>query len=159
MWLVFSKFDALISLILPIPCRLIKHSEQFPGLWGKRVWAGNVCARGVLRVRRSWPPPPAQPPTPLHHRGRAGQRYGHTVDICSSSGVLSHVLTRKPPFPTKNGASHSEFLRQVMTKTRNIAEEGIDFLYRMLDRNPETTATMKALQNHPWISPEPSCLD
>lgn len=93
-------------------------------------------------------------------RPTTGQRYDHAVDIWSLGGVLFYALTKKPPFPARNGASHSELLHQIMTKPldisplieADISEEGIDFLRRMLDRRPETRATVESLQNHLWIS-------
>ncbi|KAK4158155.1 hypothetical protein C8A00DRAFT_28866 [Chaetomidium leptoderma] len=93
-------------------------------------------------------------------RPATGQRYDHAVDIWSLGGVLFYALTKKPPFPARNGASHSELLHQIMTKPldisplveADISEEGIDFLRRMLDRRPESRATVESLQSHPWIS-------
>ncbi|KAK4162056.1 Serine/threonine-protein kinase RAD53 [Cladorrhinum sp. PSN259] len=110
------------------------------------------------------------------HRGRrhprnrrlrptTGQRYDHAVDIWSLGGVLFFALTKQPPFPTKAGTTHSQLLHQIMTmpldvsplQDANISEEGIDFLRRMLDRRPETRATVAALKEHPWIiGQEPS---
>ncbi|KAL2159176.1 hypothetical protein VTH06DRAFT_2608 [Thermothelomyces fergusii] len=93
-------------------------------------------------------------------RPATGQRYDHAVDVWSLGGVLFYALTKRPPFPARNGASHSELLHQIMTKPLDvsplveaeISEEGIDFLRRMLDRRPETRATIADLQEHPWIS-------
>lgn len=89
-----------------------------------------------------------------------GPRYHHAVDIWSLGGVLFYALTNKPPFPARNGASHSELLHQIMTKPLNveplveadISEQGIDFLRRMLDRRPETRATVESLLSHPWLA-------
>lgn len=89
-----------------------------------------------------------------------GQRYDHAVDIWSLGGVLFYAMTKKPPFPARNGASHSELLHQIMTRPldvsplveANVSDEGIDFLRRMLDRRPETRATVESLRSHPWIA-------
>ncbi|KAK4226904.1 Serine/threonine-protein kinase RAD53 [Podospora fimiseda] len=105
------------------------------------------------------------------HRGRrhprnrrlkptTGQRYDHAVDIWSLGGVLFYALTKQPPFPTKPGTTHSQLLHQIMTtpldisplQDAKISEEGIDFLRLMLDRRPETRATVAALKKHPWIA-------
>jgi serine/threonine protein kinase len=48
-------------------------------------------------------------------RPATGQRYDHAVDIWSLGGVIFYALTKKPPFPARNGASHSELLHQIMT--------------------------------------------
>jgi serine/threonine protein kinase len=93
-------------------------------------------------------------------RPTTGQRYDHAVDIWSLGGVLFYALTKKPPFPARSGASHSELLHQIMTKPldvspliqEGVSEEGIDFLRRMLDRRPETRATVESLQSHAWLA-------
>lgn len=99
---------------------------------------------------------------PRNRRNRpvTGPRYHHAVDVWSLGGVIFYALTKKPPFPAKSGASHSELLHQIMTKPLDISplldahvsDEGIDFLRRMLDRRPETRATVEELQTHPWIA-------
>jgi len=93
------------------------------------------------------------------YRRPPGQRYDHAVDIWSLGGVLFYAMTKRPPFPAKNGASHSELLHRIMTKpldTSPLVRDGvsptaIDFLSKMLDRRPESRATVEALQAHPWI--------
>lgn len=98
---------------------------------------------------------------PRHQKQRPppGQRYGHAVDVWSLGGVLFYSLTKKPPFPAKAGAGHSELLHQIMTKPLDIApllqagvsQEGIDFLGRMLDRRPESRASVEDLLQHTWV--------
>ena len=92
-------------------------------------------------------------------RPTTGPRYHNAVDVWSLGGVLFYALTKTPPFPARNGASHSELLHQIMTKPlnveplkeANISDEGIDFLKRMLNRRPENRATIPELLNHPWL--------
>jgi serine/threonine protein kinase len=97
------------------------------------------------------------------HKGRyrrpPGQRYNHAVDIWSLGGVLFYAMTKRPPFPAKNGASHNELLHRIMTRQldtsplsqKGVSHTAIDFLSRMLDRRPETRATVDVLQAHPWV--------
>ncbi|KAK0656096.1 hypothetical protein B0T16DRAFT_441131 [Cercophora newfieldiana] len=97
------------------------------------------------------------------HKGKyrrpPGQRYNHAVDIWSLGGVLFYAMTKRPPFPAKNGASHNELLHRIMTRpldTSPLTKEGVsysatNFLSRMLDRRPETRATVENLQAHIWI--------
>ncbi|KAM7222312.1 hypothetical protein V8F06_002339 [Rhypophila decipiens] len=93
------------------------------------------------------------------YRPPPGQRYGHAVDVWSLGGVLFYSLTKKPPFPAKSGAGHSELLHSIMTKPLDItplrqagvSNEGIDFLSRMLDRRPESRATVEELFQHTWV--------
>ncbi|KAI0136295.1 hypothetical protein BJ170DRAFT_589286 [Xylariales sp. AK1849] len=88
------------------------------------------------------------------------ERYDHAVDVWSLGGVLFFALTGLPPFPVKNGISYTELLHHIMTHPLDIepllrervSAEGIDFLVRMVDRRPETRATIAELQEHPWLT-------
>ncbi|KAM4055073.1 kinase [Hirsutella rhossiliensis] len=81
------------------------------------------------------------------------------VDIWSLGGVLFFTLTGSPPYPVKSGISHSELLHKIMTTMLNIspleryqvAEQGIDFLHRLLQRRPENRATIPELESHAWL--------
>lgn len=87
------------------------------------------------------------------------ERYDHAVDIWSLGGVLFYALTGNPPFPVRNGTSYTELLHHIMTQplgvaplmNENVSTDGIDFLRRMIDRRPETRATIAELQEHPWL--------
>ncbi|KAK3934775.1 Serine/threonine-protein kinase RAD53 [Diplogelasinospora grovesii] len=99
-------------------------------------------------------------PRNRHQRANGGQRYDHAVDIWSLGGVLFYALTKKPPYPARNGSSYSQLLHSIMTQPletsplveAGVSAEAIDFLLRMLDRRPETRASVEALQNHPWLA-------
>lgn len=92
-------------------------------------------------------------------RRTPGQRYSHAVDIWSLGGVLFYTLTGAPPYPVTTGISHSELLNRVMTTNlntlplqhRQVSQQGITFLQRMLQRRPETRATVSELETHPWL--------
>lgn len=96
-----------------------------------------------------------------------GQRYNHAVDIWSLGGVLFYALTASPPYPVKSGISYSELLHKIMTTRLNtaplqrndVSEQAIDFLCRMLDRRPETRATVSELESHPWTTGEESVIN
>ncbi|KAK4099760.1 Pkinase-domain-containing protein [Parathielavia hyrcaniae] len=127
-----------------------------------RTFCGTLlyCAPEVYSEYAEYDDHGRRHPRNRYRRPNAGQRYDHAVDIWSLGGVLFYALTKKPPFPARNGASHSELLHQIMTKPldvsplveANVSDEGIDFISHMLDRRPETRATVEALQNYPWIS-------
>jgi serine/threonine protein kinase len=88
-----------------------------------------------------------------------GQRYDHAVDIWSLGGVLFFAMTGRPPYPVRGGISYSELLHRIMTEDLDISPLlearistlGIDFIRRMLDRRPETRATVTMLKDHPWL--------
>lgn len=92
-------------------------------------------------------------------RRMPGQRYNHAVDIWSLGGVIFYSMTGQPPYPVKSGTSYSELLHQIMTMLldirpldeRGISNSGIDFICAMLQRRPENRATVKELDDHPWI--------
>jgi serine/threonine protein kinase len=127
-----------------------------------RTFCGTLlyCAPEVYSEYAEYDNHGRRHPRNRRNRPTTGQRYDHAVDIWSLGGVLFYAMTKRPPFPARNGASHSELLHQIMTKPldvsplveADISEEGIDFLRGMLNRKPETRATVGSLQNHVWIS-------
>ncbi|KAG7292242.1 hypothetical protein NEMBOFW57_002277 [Staphylotrichum longicolle] len=137
--------------------KMVDNEETF-----LRTFCGTLlyCAPEVYSEYAEYDNHGRRHPRNRRLRPTTGQRYDHAVDIWSLGGVLFYALTKKPPFPARSGASHSELLHQIMTKPldisplieADISEEGIDFLRRMLDRRPETRATVESLQNHVWIS-------
>ncbi|KAH8884000.1 Pkinase-domain-containing protein [Thozetella sp. PMI_491] len=98
-------------------------------------------------------------PRNRQRRPLTGQRYDNAIDIWSLGGVLFYALTQSPPYPVNNGISHTELLHRIMTTnldTRplvkaNISPACIDFLSHMLDKRPETRATVDQLFQHPWL--------
>ncbi|OLN95914.1 Serine/threonine-protein kinase RAD53 [Colletotrichum chlorophyti] len=99
-----------------------------------------------------------------HPRNRAkraavGQRYDHAIDVWSLGGVLFYALTGSPPYPVRNSVSYSELLHTIMTTPLNtvpleragISRQGIEFLCSMLERRPESRATVRDLQSSPWL--------
>ncbi|KAI1845606.1 hypothetical protein JX266_008217 [Neoarthrinium moseri] len=98
---------------------------------------------------------------PRERRPVNKERYDHAVDVWSLGGVLFYALTGQPPFPVRNGTSYTELLHHIMTQPldvsplvdEQVSPNGIYFLNRMIDRRPETRATITELQNHPWLNP------
>ncbi|KAK4192685.1 putative serine/threonine-protein kinase [Podospora australis] len=141
--------------------KMIDHEQTF-----LRTFCGTLlyCAPEVYSEYAEYDSRGRRHPRNRRLRPTTGQRYDNAVDIWSLGGVIFYTLTRQPPFPAQSGASHSALLHQIMTKPLNItpleqadiSSDGIEFLRAMLDRNPETRATVDALQTHPWLAPEPS---
>ncbi|KAH8675362.1 hypothetical protein BX600DRAFT_170679 [Xylariales sp. PMI_506] len=88
------------------------------------------------------------------------ERYDHAIDVWSLGGVLFYALTGVPPFPVRNGTTYTELLHHIMTNPLNtdplrnqrVSANGIDFITSMIDRRPETRATIAELQSHPWLT-------
>ncbi|KAI0489605.1 Pkinase-domain-containing protein [Xylaria cf. heliscus] len=93
------------------------------------------------------------------HRPVDKERYDHAVDIWSLGGVLFYTLTSSPPFPVQNGTTYTELLDHIIKtpldttplEKYNISDYGIHFLSRMIHVRPETRATVRELQSHPWL--------
>ena len=127
-----------------------------------RTFCGTLlyCAPEVYSEYAEYDDHGRRHPRNRYKRPATRQRYDHAVDIWSLGGVLFYALTKKPPFPARSGATHTELLHQIMTKPLDISplqeaeisDEGIDFVRRMLDRRPESRATVASLQDHVWIS-------
>ncbi|KAK0737630.1 hypothetical protein B0T21DRAFT_286426 [Apiosordaria backusii] len=140
--------------------KMIDHEQTF-----LRTFCGTLlyCAPEVYSEYAEYDSRGRRHPRNRRLRPATGQRYDHAIDIWSLGGVLFYSMTKSPPFPAQSGASHSALLHQIMTKPLNtapllqadISPDGVEFIQSMLDRKPETRATIEALQNHPWLAGPP----
>ncbi|TDZ30508.1 Serine/threonine-protein kinase RAD53 [Colletotrichum spinosum] len=126
-----------------------------------RTFCGTLlyCAPEVYSEYAEYDDQGRRNPRNRAKRAAVGQRYDHAVDVWSLGGVLFYALTGSAPYPVKSGVSYSELLHTIMTQNLNtaplvrqgISAQGIQFLRSMLDRRPETRATVRDLQSHPWL--------
>ncbi|KAF7556111.1 hypothetical protein G7Z17_g1593 [Cylindrodendrum hubeiense] len=87
------------------------------------------------------------------------QGYSYPVDIWSLGGTLFYTMTGSPPYSVKGGTSYTELLHRIMTtdldilplRRKDVSEQAIKFLSRMLCNRPEARATVTELQSHPWL--------
>lgn len=88
------------------------------------------------------------------------QRYGNAVDIWSLAGVLFYSLCGRPPYPVQNGESYIDLLTRIMSQPLDarplvytkVSDNGVHFIRRMLHTRPAYRATIKELQNSPWLT-------
>ncbi|KAE8386286.1 kinase-like domain-containing protein [Aspergillus alliaceus] len=105
--------------------------------------------RGEVRKRRRLgdPPPKTSP-------------YSQSVDMWSLGAVLYHIVSGVPPYMGRGDDRGAQMLRTIMTtdadfdllRNEGVSEEGIDFVTRLLNRDPQARPTEQECFQHPWIS-------
>ncbi|QQK47480.1 Serine/threonine-protein kinase RAD53 [Penicillium digitatum] len=108
--------------------------------------------RGELRKRRRVgdPPPKTSP-------------YSQSVDMWSLGAVLFHILSGVPPYSGRAEDRGVQMLRTIMTcdadfdalRKVNVSESGIDFVAKLLNRDPFSRPTEKECFQHPWVAEVP----
>lgn len=105
--------------------------------------------QGVARKRRRLgdPPPRTSP-------------YDQSVDMWSLGAVLFHLLCGSPPYTGRGDDRGAQMLRTIMTtdieydllREEGVSEEAIDFVSRLLRRDPHERPTERELFKHTWIA-------
>ncbi|RAL13495.1 serine/threonine-protein kinase [Aspergillus homomorphus CBS 101889] len=158
--ILISSFDPLTVKLSDFGLSKVVQEETF-----LRTFCGTLlyCApevypeyetyrRGEIKKRRRLgdPPPKTSP-------------YGQSVDMWSLGAVLFHLLAGVPPFAPRGDDRGAQMLRIIMTEDadysqlRNvgISEDGIDFVARLLNRDPHSRPNEKQCFRHPWIADVP----
>lgn len=86
--------------------------------------------------------------------------YGQSVDMWSLGAVLFHILCGEPPYMGRGDDKGSQMLRNIMTtdpdfgllRKAGVSEEGIDFVGRLLNRDPSSRPDEQACFTHEWIA-------
>lgn len=86
--------------------------------------------------------------------------YGQSVDMWSLAAVLFHILCGIPPFAIHQEERGIQMLRIIMTtdidfsllREVDVSEQGIDFLLKLLDRDPRSRPDERQCFKHPWIA-------
>lgn len=85
--------------------------------------------------------------------------YGQSVDMWSLGAVLFHILCGDPPYMGRGDDKGAQMLRNIMTmdpdfdllRNAGVSEEGIDFVHRLLNRDPLLRPDEQECFKHPWI--------
>ncbi|KAL4892559.1 kinase-like domain-containing protein [Aspergillus ambiguus] len=105
--------------------------------------------RGEVRKRRRLgDPPPKKSP------------YDQSVDMWSLGAVLYHILAGVPAYTGRGDDRGAQMLRNIMTtdadydilRREGISEAGVDFVARLLNRDPHSRPTERDCFQHPWIA-------
>lgn len=126
--------------------KMVKHEETF-----LKTFCGTLlyCAPEVF---------------PFYDRAKKRRRgmkstYSSACDIWSLGGVLWNALCEEPPFEGKQDATGEAMYQHIMTKTldvsplkaRNVSDDCIDLLTRMLRKDPTERPTEIECLLHPWL--------
>jgi calcium-dependent protein kinase len=84
------------------------------------------------------------------------EQYGKEVDIWSAGAVTFVLLTGKPPFI---GKDKEEVYNAIINKELNLkipdlfrcSKDAVDFLSKVLVKNPDERLTAKQALEHPWL--------
>ncbi|KAL1880843.1 Protein kinase protein rad53 [Paecilomyces lecythidis] len=112
----------------------------------------DTYRRGEVRKRRRVgdPPPKTSP-------------YDQSVDMWSLGAVLYHILCGAPPYIGRADDRGAQMLRTIMTteadldllRREGVSDEGIDFVARLLNRDPQLRPKESECFQHPWIANVP----
>ena len=88
-----------------------------------------------------------------------GSPYNQSVDMWSFGAVLFHLLCDKAPIMGRADDRGAQMLNNIMTKTidfeplcaRGVSVECVDFIDRLLNRNPILRPNEQECFQHPWL--------
>ncbi|KAH0848382.1 hypothetical protein AYO21_04408 [Fonsecaea monophora] len=103
----------------------------------------------ATKRRRLGEPATKQPPSP----------YDQSVDMWSFGAVIFHLLCGKPPVTGRGDDRGAQMLNNIMTKNVNfdtlrqagVSEMAIDFVGKLLNRNPALRPKEPECLRHPWL--------
>ncbi|KAL3467331.1 kinase-like domain-containing protein [Aspergillus heterothallicus] len=108
----------------------------------------EMYRRGDIRKRRRLgdPPPKTSP-------------YDQSVDMYSLGAVLYHILAGVPPYTGRGDDRGTQMLRTIMTTEPNydilrsagVSEAGVDFVSKLLNRDPQLRPKERECLKHPWL--------
>ncbi|KAF9883871.1 hypothetical protein FE257_002714 [Aspergillus nanangensis] len=108
----------------------------------------TYCRGEVRKRRRLGDPPPKKSP------------YNQSVDMWSLGAVLFHILSGIPAYTGRGDDRGAQMLRSIMTtdadfdilRKAGVSEAGVDFVARLLNRDPHSRPNERECFQHPWIA-------
>ncbi|PGH08859.1 CAMK protein kinase [Polytolypa hystricis UAMH7299] len=93
--------------------------------------------------------------------------YNQSVDMWSLGAVLFHILSGIPPFTGRGDDRGAQMLCTIMTthpdldilRSAGISADGIDFVSKLLNRDPSSRPKERECFRHPWIAHHPDIFD
>ncbi|EXJ67368.1 CAMK protein kinase [Cladophialophora psammophila CBS 110553] len=109
----------------------------------------NYAQGSASKRRRLGEPATKSPPSP----------YDQSVDMWSFGAVIFHLLCGKPPVTGRGDDRGAQMLNNIMTKNVNfdmlrqakVSENAIDFVAKLLNRNPVLRPKEPECLQHPWL--------
>lgn len=117
-----------------------------------------IYTQGSATKRRRLGEPMARlPPSP----------YDQSVDMWSFGAVIFHMLCGKPPITGRGDDRGAQMLNNIMTKDvdfsplreSGVSDDAIDFISRLLNRNPALRPKEADCMRHPWLRGIPDHCD
>ncbi|EXJ78024.1 CAMK protein kinase [Capronia epimyces CBS 606.96] len=93
--------------------------------------------------------------------------YDQSVDMWSFGAVIFHILCGKPPITGRGDNRGAQMLNNIMTKDvdfdplreTGVSDDAIDFILRLLNRNPALRPKEAECLRHPWLRGIPDHCD
>lgn len=117
------------------------------------------CAPEIYPEYASYQQGDARKRRRLGEQVRKTSPYDQSVDMWSFGAVLFHILCGKAPIIGRGDDKGAQMLNNIMTKDvdfeplrqKHVSEAGIDFIGRLLNRNPLMRPKERECFKHPWI--------
>lgn len=114
----------------------------------------NYAQGSAPKRRRLGEPASRPPPSP----------YDQSVDMWSFGAVIFHILCGKPPVAGRGDDRGAQMLNNIMTKEVDfeplrqvgVSDVAIDFIAKLLNRNPSLRPKEAECLRHPWLRDLPN---
>ncbi|KAK2834938.1 hypothetical protein FQN49_006763 [Arthroderma sp. PD_2] len=155
--ILISSFDPLTIKLSDFGLSKVAQEETF-----LKTFCGTLlyCAPEVYpeydSYKHHFPRKRRRPGDPLPKTSP----YDQSVDMWSFGAVSFHILCGQPPFFGRGDDRGAQMLRNIMTteadysllENAGISQEGIDFVSKLLKRDPKARPKEPECFRHPWIA-------